>query len=94
MDLRRFVDDVEAEELECELHRYSTEGIHVRWPLQELGAPEYNHWFSCTLKHSKFIVTGFLRLPSDQPPTGQKDYHRWTPIGDREILTTTGNTTQ
>uniref|UniRef100_A0A3Q3Q7A3 Ig-like domain-containing protein n=1 Tax=Monopterus albus TaxID=43700 RepID=A0A3Q3Q7A3_MONAL len=48
-------------ELECELRRYSTEGIHVRWPVQ--GAQEYNHWFSCTLKHSKgrFTVIGFLR---------------------------------
>lgn len=89
LDLRHYVEEVEAEELECELRRYSTEGIHVRWPVQ--GAQEYNHWFSCTLKHSKgrFTVTGFLRHPTDQPPSGQQDYRSWPAIGDRDILTTT-----
>ncbi|XP_044057799.1 tapasin-related protein [Siniperca chuatsi] len=89
LDLRRYVEGVEAEQLECELRRYSTEGIHVRWPVK--GAQEYNRWFSCTLKHTKglFTVTGFLRHPSDQPPSGQQDYRSWPAIGDREILTTT-----
>ncbi|KAF3693138.1 Tapasin-related protein [Channa argus] len=88
LDLRRYVEGLEAEQLECELRRYSTEGIHVHWPFQ--GAQEYNRWFSCTLKHSNglLIVTGFLRQPSDQPPPGQQDYHHWPAIGDREILTT------
>uniref|UniRef100_A0A4W6BJ66 Dehydrogenase/reductase (SDR family) member 13b.2 n=1 Tax=Lates calcarifer TaxID=8187 RepID=A0A4W6BJ66_LATCA len=89
LDLRRYVEGVEAEQLECELRRYSTEGIHVRWPVQA-SQQEYNRWFSCTLKHSKglFTITGFLRHPSDQPPTGQQDYRSWPAIRDREILTT------
>ncbi|XP_059187827.1 tapasin-related protein-like isoform X2 [Centropristis striata] len=89
VDLRRYIEGAEAEQLECELHRYSTEGIHVRWPV--MGARDYNHWFSCTLRHTKglFTVTSFLRHPSDQPPPGQQDYHKWPPIGDKEILTTT-----
>uniref|UniRef100_A0A3P9GXX8 Dehydrogenase/reductase (SDR family) member 13b.1 n=1 Tax=Oryzias latipes TaxID=8090 RepID=A0A3P9GXX8_ORYLA len=36
LDLQRSIEGVEAEELECEVRRYSTEGIHVRWPA--LGA--------------------------------------------------------
>lgn len=88
LDLRRYVEGLEAEQLECELRRYSTEGIHVHWPFQ--GAQEYNRWFSCTLKHSNglLIITGFLRQPSDQPPPGQQDYRSWPAIGDRDILTT------
>lgn len=89
LDLRWYVEGAEAEQLECELRRYSTDGIYVRWPVK--GALDYNNWFSCTLRHTKglFTVTGFLRHPSDQPPPGQQDYRRWTPIGDGEILTTT-----
>lgn len=88
LDLRRYIEGAEAEQLECGLRRYSTAGIHVRWPVQ--AAQEYNRWFSCTLKHTKglFTVTGFLRHPSDQPPSGQQDYRSWSAIGDREILTT------
>ncbi|XP_041850391.1 tapasin-related protein [Melanotaenia boesemani] len=89
LDLRKHLEGVEAEELECVLRRYSTEGIHVRWPAQ--GAQGYNRWYSATLKHSKglFTVTGFLRQPTDQPPPGQQDYRSWPAIADREILTTT-----
>ncbi|XP_041652737.1 tapasin-related protein-like [Cheilinus undulatus] len=88
LDLRRYIEGVEAEQIECELRRYSTQGIHVRWPVK--GDKEYNSWFTCTLRHTQglFVVTGFLRQPSDQPPSGQQDYHKWTPIGDTEILTT------
>ena len=88
LDLLQYLDGVEPEQLECELRRYSTEGIYVRWP----GAQGYNHWFSCTLKHRKglFMVTGFLRHPSDQHPPGQQDYRSWPAISDTEILTTTG----
>ncbi|KAK9520442.1 hypothetical protein VZT92_020327 [Zoarces viviparus] len=86
LDLRRFVEDAEAEQLECELRRYSTGGMYVRWPFK--GGHEYNRWFICILKHAKFTVTGFLRHPSDQPPPGQQDYRSWPAIGDRETLTT------
>ncbi|XP_042343010.1 tapasin-related protein [Plectropomus leopardus] len=90
LDLRRHVEGVEAEQLECELHRYSTEGNYVRWPVQE-GAQEYNYWFICTLRDTKglFTVTSFLRHPSDQPAPGQQDYRKWPAIGDRDILITT-----
>ncbi|KAF3847183.1 hypothetical protein F7725_020211 [Dissostichus mawsoni] len=89
LDLRRYLEGVEAEQLECELRRYSTAGIHVRWPV--LGAREYNHWFTFTLKHTNglFRITGFLRHPSDTAAPGQQDYNSWTPIGDREMLVTT-----
>ncbi|KAG7218406.1 hypothetical protein INR49_020405 [Caranx melampygus] len=89
VDLRRYMDGAEAKQLECEVRRFSTEGIHVRWPVQQ--PQEYNRWFSCTIKHSKglFTATGFLRHPSDQPPPGQQDYRSWPAIADREILTTT-----
>ncbi|KAM9853314.1 tapasin-related protein-like isoform 1-T1 [Aulostomus maculatus] len=88
LDLRRYVESSDAEHLECEIRKYKTEGIHVRWPVQE--AQEYNRWFICTLKHTKglFTVMGSLRNPSDQPPSGDKDYRSWFVIGDREILTT------
>lgn len=91
LELRRYVEGVEPDELECELRRYSTEGIHVRWPVQVQGPKEYNYWYKCTLKHTKglFTATGFLRLPSDTHPPGQQDYRSWPAIADREILTTT-----
>ncbi|XP_042269843.1 tapasin-related protein [Thunnus maccoyii] len=89
LDMRRYVEGVEADQLECEIRRYSTAGIHVRWPVK--GTSEYNRWFSCTLKHTKglFTVTSFLRHPSHQPPSGQQDYRSWSTIGDTEILITT-----
>lgn len=89
LDLRRYLDGLEADQLECEMRRYSTEGIYVRWPVQEVQ--EYNRWFTCTLRHSKglFTVTGFLRHPSNQAPPGQQDFRSWPAIEDREILTTT-----
>ncbi|XP_031590173.1 tapasin-related protein-like [Oreochromis aureus] len=89
LDLLQYVEGVEAEQLKCELHRYSTEGGYVRWPV--LGAREYNHWFTCILRHSRglFTITSFLRRPFDQPPPGRPDYQKWPPIPNREVLTTT-----
>lgn len=89
LDLRRYVEEVEAEQMECEIRRYSTKGIHVRWPVQ--AAHEYNRWYTCTLKHLKdlFVVTSFLRQASHQAPSGDEDYYSWPAIHDRETLTTT-----
>ncbi|XP_034023665.1 tapasin-related protein [Thalassophryne amazonica] len=89
LDLHRYVEGVEMEQLECEVRRYSTQGIEERWPSQ--GAQEYNNWFSCSLRHTKgqFVVMGFLRHVSTQPPLAQLDYLSWPAIGDRDILTTT-----
>uniref|UniRef100_A0A8C6NWV1 Si:ch211-108p6.4 n=1 Tax=Nothobranchius furzeri TaxID=105023 RepID=A0A8C6NWV1_NOTFU len=88
VDMRHYVEGVEAEQLECELRRYSTQGIYVHWPSQK--AREYNHWFSVSLKHNQglFTVLGFLRHPSDQPPPGKQDYLSWVPITDGQMLTT------
>ncbi|XP_069003509.1 tapasin-like [Embiotoca jacksoni] len=89
LDLRRYVEAVNADQLECEIRRYSTEGLFIRWPVQ--APQDYNHWFSCTLRHSEglFTVTAFLRHPSDQHPPGEQDYRSWPAIADRETLTTT-----
>lgn len=89
VNLQRYVEGQEADQLECKLRRYSTEGIHVYWPGQE--GQDYNRWFVCTLRQTTgmFLVTVFLRHPSDQPPPGQQDYRRWPAIEDRETLTTT-----
>ncbi|TNN33739.1 Tapasin [Liparis tanakae] len=88
LDLRRFLEETEAEHLDCELRRFSTDGRHARWPVT--GATGYNRWFSCTLRHAQglFTVTGVLRQPTDQPAPGQHDYHSWPAIADGETLTT------
>ncbi|XP_056297216.1 tapasin [Pseudoliparis swirei] len=88
LDLRRFLEETEAEHLDCELRRFSTDGRRARWPVQ--GGPGSNRWFSCTLRHAQglFTVTGVLRHPSDQPAPGQQDYHSWPAIADGETLTT------
>ncbi|CAN9511128.1 unnamed protein product [Ophioblennius macclurei] len=89
LDVRQYLKGTEADQLDCDLKRYSTEGIHVRWPV--LGAHGYNYWFSCTIRHISglFTITSFLRQASDQPPPGQQDYRSWPEIPDGEILTTT-----
>ncbi|KAM3621152.1 uncharacterized protein V6R79_006942 [Siganus canaliculatus] len=88
VELRQYIKGVESEELVCEVRRYSTEGIHIRWPVK--GTEEYSHWFTLTLKHKDlFTIIGFLRQPSDQPPSGQHDYRSWSAIEDRAVLTTT-----
>lgn len=73
--------------MECEIRRYSTEGIHVRWPVQE--PQEHNRWYKCILTHANGLVNAivFLRQPSDQVPSGL-DYRKWPVINDGEILTT------
>lgn len=88
LDMRRYLDGAEAEQLECELARYSTEGIRVRWPV--LGDDSYNYWFRCTIRHSagRFTVTTFLRQASDHPPPEQQDFRNWPNIPDGETLTT------
>lgn len=90
LDLTRFFKNVDSiDQLSCELQRYSTEGIHVRWPVP--GEHEYNRWFTGKITDSKKHVTllSFIRQSTAQPPTGQHDYRNWTAIEDREVLTTT-----
>ncbi|XP_068174261.1 tapasin-related protein isoform X2 [Antennarius striatus] len=89
LDLRRYLEGAFSEQLDCQIRRYSTQGIHVRWPVQEHD--EYNNWFICTIKHIRelFTVISFLRHPTDQSASGKQDYLSWSPITDRELLTTT-----
>ncbi|XP_028276320.1 tapasin-like isoform X2 [Parambassis ranga] len=80
LDLRRYMEGVEADQLECELRRYR--------PVQ--GPVVYNSWFSCTLKHRQglFTVTSVLRQLTAQPHPGQQEHSSWPAIKDGEILTT------
>lgn len=90
LDIRRFFENVDSiDQLSCDLQRFSTEGIHVRWPVR--GEHEYNRWFTGKIKDSKSHITvlSFIRQSTAQPPTGEHDYRNWTAIEDREILTTT-----
>lgn len=89
VDLRSYMGAGSPDDLECEIHRYSTRGIQVRWPSQ--GAQAYDRWFTCTIKHpGDFSFTGYLRHTPAQAPSGMEDYQSIPPIGDREIILTTG----
>ncbi|KAJ0063821.1 hypothetical protein NL108_011035, partial [Boleophthalmus pectinirostris] len=89
IDVRRFFEGSEVDQLSCELQRYSTEGIHMRWPVR--GEHEYNRWFTSKITDTKTQLTllSFIRQSTAKPPTGEHDYRNWTAIQDREILTTT-----
>ncbi|XP_030633458.1 tapasin-related protein-like [Chanos chanos] len=86
-DMRRYIEG-EEETLQCEIRRYSTGGIQVRWPSQ--GAQDHDTWFSCTLRHSQglFVITTFLRHTPAKPITASQDYLEWNPIEDNDVLTT------
>ncbi|XP_029373751.1 tapasin-related protein-like [Echeneis naucrates] len=88
LDLQRYLEKADAEQLDCEVRRYRTQGIGVRWPVH--GAEEYNQWFNCTLKQRDglFTVTSILRQPSDKPPSAKQGHLSWPAIQDREILIT------
>ncbi|XP_065137226.1 tapasin-related protein-like isoform X2 [Paramisgurnus dabryanus] len=87
VDMRRYVEGAE-DALNCEIRRYSTGGIVMRWPA--MGAQEYDVWFSCTLRHTKgeFIITTFLRHTPSDPAKGQLDYLQWLTVNDKDLLTT------
>lgn len=87
LDLSSYLEDKSAEQLACELHRYSTDGVHVQWPLQE--NQDYNYWYNCIIKHRAFTVSSFLKQPSQNTAPGHHDYHHWTVIKNGDILTTT-----
>lgn len=90
LDIRRFVEGIDSlDQLTCDLQRYSTEGIHMRWPTR--GEHEFNHWFTVKIRDTEkhTTVLGFIRQSTPQPPSGQDDFRSWTPIKDSEILTTT-----
>ncbi|XP_072548126.1 tapasin-related protein [Salminus brasiliensis] len=83
VDMRRYVEGSGGDMLQCEIRRYSTGGIVMRWP--GLGAQEHDSWFTCTLKHTEglFVITTFLRYTP-----AQKSNQEWIQIADRELLTT------
>lgn len=88
--MRRYVEGGE-DSLNCEVRRYNTGGIVMRWPA--MGAQEHDVWFTCTLRHSKgtFIITTFLRHTPSAPVGGQVDSLQRLTVNDRDLLTTSGN---
>lgn len=88
VDLRSYMEGGDAEHVECEVRRYSTQGIQVLWPSHR--AREYDHWFKCSLKHSggQFRVIGFLRHTPAGPPPGQEDHRNLPVIGDKDLIVT------
>ncbi|XP_010892116.2 tapasin isoform X1 [Esox lucius] len=88
VDMRKYTEGAVADQLQCEIRRYSTEGIQMRWP--GLGAQEQDIWFTCTLRHEDglFVITSFLRHAPATPTPGQANFRRWAPIADTETLTT------
>ncbi|KAG7275103.1 hypothetical protein CRUP_009463 [Coryphaenoides rupestris] len=91
VDLRSYMVGANPEHLECEIHRYSTKGIQVRWPRQ--GAQVYDHWFTCTIKDpdDSSTFTSYLRHTPAQPSSGMEDYQSVPPIGDGEIILTSAS---
>lgn len=85
VDMRRYMESGE-DSLDCEIQRYNTTGIVMRWP--GLGAQENDVWFTCILRHSQglFHLTTFLRHTP-----AQEGFQERIEIGDRELLTTSGN---
>lgn len=86
LDMRRYIEGKDQENLECELRKYSPADTHVRWPVQEPN--DYNFWFSVTIKHANglFALTSLLRQPSVQPSSSQDNRNR--NILDGDVLTT------
>ncbi|XP_056139878.1 tapasin-related protein isoform X2 [Lampris incognitus] len=82
VDLRRYLDAVAADQLDCELQRYKAEDNEMRWPGH--GAHKHDCWFTCTFRHTEdlFTVTSLLRQ-------GQEDCHSRAAIGDRDTIVTT-----
>ncbi|XP_056904952.1 tapasin-related protein [Takifugu flavidus] len=88
LNLNKYLKGVEPDQVECGLHRHRTRDDHARWPIKQ--ADEFNVWFSCTIKHTNgdFMLTSFLRYPTEQPPSTQ-DSDTWPAISDRATITTT-----
>ncbi|XP_031429312.2 tapasin-related protein-like isoform X2 [Clupea harengus] len=88
VDMRRYVKD-EVDTIQCEVRRYSTGGFQKRWP--GMGAQEQDLWFACTLRHAEglFVITTFLRHSPSNPNALQPDFQHWTPVTDRDTVSTT-----
>lgn len=88
VNLQKHIQPVGPDQLECGLHWHKLQDVHVRWPTQQ--ANEFSNWLSCTIRHTTgdFILSSFLRLPTDQPPSPGS--RTWPAISDRAMVTTTG----
>lgn len=74
-----------GDQVHCELRRFVPEGSLV-WAGP--GARKNDLWFTCTLRHNNglFTLISFLRhTPTAAPPYPPDS---WSPIGDRDTLTT------
>nr|XP_021328619.1 tapasin-related protein-like isoform X2 [Danio rerio] len=87
VDMRHYLEGSENM-IQCEIRRYSTGGIVMRWPVA--GAQEYDVWFTCTLRHTQglFVITTFLRHTPATPAQGKLDFLQWMKISDGDLLTT------
>ncbi|XP_049580738.1 tapasin-related protein isoform X1 [Syngnathus scovelli] len=87
-NLQRHVGDIEVDLVNCDIHRFNTDSVHLKWPGQKSN--EYNSWFTITLTHSKglFTISAILRHPSEPPPSEQQDVSNWPPIEDTQTLNT------
>ncbi|XP_062872821.1 tapasin [Trichomycterus rosablanca] len=85
VDMRHYMKGGE-DMVECEIHRYNTGGIVMRWP--GFGAQDNDVWFTCVLHHTKgqFVLTTFLRHTP-----AQEGYQEKIQIGDQGILTTSAS---
>uniref|UniRef100_H3BGF6 Ig-like domain-containing protein n=1 Tax=Latimeria chalumnae TaxID=7897 RepID=H3BGF6_LATCH len=67
LDILKYFDE-STSMLECEISRYSTQGIQVPWPNAQTGTEMVDAWFTGNIKHNKgkFIVTVFFKqLPEN-----------------------------
>ncbi|XP_073674108.1 tapasin-related protein-like [Garra rufa] len=87
VDMRRYLEGTE-DKLQCEIRRYSTGGIVMRWPTA--GAQDHDVWFTCTIRHAEglFVITTFLRHTTVASAEEQVDYLQWMTVNDRDLLTT------
>uniref|UniRef100_A0A671KVQ9 Tapasin-related protein-like n=1 Tax=Sinocyclocheilus anshuiensis TaxID=1608454 RepID=A0A671KVQ9_9TELE len=87
VDMRRYLEGSEGT-LHCEIRRYSTGGIVMRWPTA--GAQDHDVWFTCTIRHTQglFVITTLLRHTTATPAQGQVDFLQWIIVNDRDLLST------
>nr|XP_014347001.1 PREDICTED: tapasin-related protein-like isoform X2 [Latimeria chalumnae] len=88
LDILKYFDE-STSMLECEISRYSTQGIQVPWPNAQTGTEMVDAWFTGNIKHNKgkFIVTVFFKqLPENNEGKEKKQTDQAVPIGDTDRL--------
>ncbi|XP_077579540.1 tapasin-related protein [Stigmatopora nigra] len=88
VNLLNFMMDTDADDMDCVIQKYNTEGIHVKWP--SLKSHKYISWFSVTLTHTQglFIISGILAYPCEAPLSEHDEDPNWPAIEDQQILST------